>query len=132
MPQAVYNQIKWKLKDYERLKQERLDLLHGLSGPPDGMPRGSGIGNPTEQKAMRLDSIERELEAIEQSCMEMIGERSGKACPGFDPVRAYWSYEYFNAQHIRRGKNDLGPCRMTWHRFKDRLTEKIAERMNLI
>ena len=130
VPKDVYIQVKGKLMGYPRLKAQRQDILQSLGGPGDGMPRG-GIGNPTESKAIKLEYITRELEAIDQSCVEIRGEHSGKTPPDFDPIKAYWSYAYFNFKHTRQGEHDSGPSMRTWHRYKDRLTEKIAKRLKL-
>lgn len=130
VPKDVYIQVKGALMGYPRLKAQRLDILQSMGGRSQVMPP-SGMGSPTENKVIQLEAITRQLEAIDQSCVEIRGERSGKTTPEFDPIQAYWSYAYFNLQHLRQGEQDEGPSTRTWHRFKDSLTEKIAKRLQL-
>ena len=131
LPHNIYMQVQYIIKDYDRLKREKLNILCGSSPPSDGMPRSSDVGNPTEQKALRLASIENELRAIDQACAEMRGITSERTMEAFDPIKAYWSYNYFNYMHIRRGDADMGPSRRTWNRFKSRLSYRIAKNLNL-
>lgn len=132
VPKAIRIQIKYKLMDYDRLVKERFDIMHGSPPPPDGMPRGGGVGKPTEEKAVRLAMIDIELKAIDQSASEIRGEYDTKVHWDFNPIKAYWSYDYYNYMHIRKGGTDEGPSRRTWNRYKDYLTYKIAKKLKLI
>lgn len=127
---SVFFRVKYFLKDYDRLKRERISILYGSPPPPDGMPRGSASGNPTEDKAVRLMAINADLEAIEQSAVEVRGEYSGKVKDDWDPIKAYWDYNYFNCVHIRTRQNPEGPSRSTWTRYKYDLTRRIADKKN--
>lgn len=127
----VYMQVRYKLADYDRLKMERINLLYGTKTPPSGMPKGNRIGNPTEEKAVKLAYIDGELEGIDQAAMEFRGRFSGKVYEDFDVVKAYFSYDYFNYMHIRRHAEDMGPCERTWRRFKWSFSEKVAEKLKL-
>lgn len=127
---GVYYQVKGLLMDYDRLKSDRLDIVYGANYRMTGMP-GGGTTDKTAQKAMRLAYIDSRLDAIAQASMLMLGERGARVMDGFDPMKAYWSYAYFNNQHIRTEKNPNGPCRRTWNNFKDRFSALIAEKLNL-
>ena len=127
---GVYVQVKGLLQDYDRLKRDRIDILYG-SKQFDGMPRGSDVGAPTEQKAIRMAYISTRLEAIDQSAFLMRTWLGDKVFEGFDPIEAYWSYDYFNFQHRRTSEDHNGPCRRTWHKYKDRFTESIAQKLNI-
>ncbi len=127
---GVYKQVKGILQDYDRLKRDRLDILYG-SRQTDDMPRGSDVGMPTEQRAIRLSYIDNRLVAIDQSAVLMRVWLGEKVTESFDPVKAYWSYDYYNCQHKRTRAGDNGPSRRTWHRCKDRFTECIAEKLKL-
>lgn len=131
VPKDVYEQVKALLRGYDRLKKERLDLVYGSKQPSDGMPRGSGISSPTEQKGIKLAYIDSRLEAIDQAAVLMRGRYDGKVYEDFDPVRAFWSYDYFNYQHIREDENDEGPVRKTWTRFRFSFAGIIAKRLNI-
>lgn len=127
---GVYKQINGIMQDYDRLKKQRLDIIYG-TGKSDGMPRGSDVSMPTEQKAIQLSYIDSRLEAIDQTCVAMRGWFGDKVYEDFDPIKAYWSYEYFNYQHKRKEENDDGPVYRTWQRYKDRFTEFAANRLNI-
>lgn len=69
LPKTLYNRTLGVIRDYERMKSERNDILHGGSCAQDGLPRGSGLGNPTESKALKLEQISRDMEAVEQALL---------------------------------------------------------------
>lgn len=130
MDKTLKRKIKYILADYDRMKRDRLDILYGSANPADGMPRASGVGKPTERKAERLAAIESELQAIDQTCVEFRGEMSRKTREEFDPLKAYWNYDYYNYMHRRTSTKPEGPSSRTWHRFKDRLEKRVAEKLN--
>lgn len=61
----------------------------------------------------------------------MRGKYDGKVYEDFDPVKAFWSYDYFNYPHIRADKNDEGPVRKTWTRFRFSFAGIITKRLNI-
>lgn len=132
LPHNVYMQVQYKIKDYDRLKKERLDVLYGYGNKVDGMPRGNRIGRPTEESAIRLAYIDDQLAAIDQSAVEMRGRFSKRVYEDFDPIKAYWSYDYFNYIHIRNKESDEGPSRSTWNRFKCVFSSMIAQKLKII
>lgn len=132
VPKTVHMRVKALLKDYQRMCSMKNDLLYGSMAPLDGMPRGVTSGNPTAQKAIKLAALSREITAIDQTCMLMRGEYSGKTYEDFDPLKAYWSYDYYNYQHIRTTQQTHGPSTRTWHRYKDKFTMIIAKKLNFL
>ena len=80
----VYKIVRFRLADYDRLKRERENILHSSSGPSDGMPRGGGISNPTEQKALKLLEIDNFFHIVGQACMTIRGEYNKKVQEDFD------------------------------------------------
>lgn len=127
----VYMQVRYKLKDYDRMKAERLNILYGSVKPPDGLPKGNGIGTPTEAKALKLAYMESALEGIDQAASYFRGLYSKKTYEDFDAIKAYWSYDYFNYMHMRKNEEDNGPCERTWRRFKWAFSEKVAENLKI-
>lgn len=127
----MYYQVKGILMGYDRLKKERLDLLYGTQYAISGMPHGGGVGDPTAQKAEKLAVVNDRLEAIDQAAVLMRGERGDKVHESFDPIKAYWSYDYFNCQHHRTQDSPNGPCRRTWNNYKDRFSAAIAQSLRL-
>lgn len=130
IPKDVYMRVHWLLRGYERMKRERLDIIWS-SSPQNGMPKAKGNASPTEAKAIKLASIENELQAIDQSAVEVRGEYSSATEESFDPIKAYFSYDYFNASHKRKSEDDLGPSEKTWRRFKQYFSVKIAKKAKL-
>lgn len=128
----IYYQVKGILMGYDRLRKERLDILYGAQFEISGMPGGGGTGNPTEQKAAKLAALDERLEAIDQAAVLMRGERGDRVYEGFDSIKAYWSYDYFNCQHKRTKESPNGPCRRTWNNYKDRFSAAIAQRLKII
>lgn len=127
----VYYQVKGILMGYDRMKRERLDLIYGAQYAISGMPHGSGQGDPTEQRAIKLAYINERLEAVDQAAVLMRAERGNKVGEDFDPIKAYWNYNYFNFQHKRTDKSRNGPCARTWNNFKDRFSAIIAENLKI-
>ena len=132
LPHAVYMQVKYIISDYNRLRHERLDILYGSPKPPDGMPRGVALTDPTGERGTRLAEINRRIEAIEQSAREISAELSGKVQRDFNPFEAYWSFDYFNYIYLRKRPDDIGPGERTWRRFKHKFGHKIAVKLKII
>lgn len=131
LPHGLYMQVLWKIRDYERLKRERLNVLYGSGGTADGMPRGSDVGQPTEQKALKLAYIDSQMAAVDEACTWIRGEYSGRVVEDFNPLDAFEDYGYFNYSYVRKGDDDLGPCIRTWKYFRARLCYKVAENLNM-
>lgn len=127
----VYYQVKGILMGYDRLKKERLDILYGAQYAISGMPHGGNVGDPTAQKAEKLAAIDEKLKGIEQAAMLMRGERGDRVPEEFDPIKAYWNYDYFNCQHKRTKESPNGPCRRTWNNYKDRFSWAIAQNLKI-
>ncbi|WP_343274622.1 hypothetical protein [Ligaoa zhengdingensis] len=131
LDRSLTRRLKAVIGDYDRLKKRRLDIIYGGSTRQDGMPHGGGVGKPTEEKGTRLAEIDRELEAIDQTCVEIRAIYSAKVQPEFDPIKAYWQYDYFNYMHIRSPISPEGPSRRTWNRYKDRIHMMLAKKLGL-
>lgn len=65
LPRNLYMRMLYLVRDYERLKSERDDILNS-SPPSDGLPH-SGIGNPTENKAIKLAALGDKCDAIDKA-----------------------------------------------------------------
>ena len=121
---ALFGRIRSILESYDDQVRERNDILLGSPLPSDGMPKGTYVGRPTEDKAIRLAQIDAELQAVEQSVVEMQGELSGKVPDEFDVIKAYWDYAYYDC--------NKGGCPKSWNNFKHTFSYKIAKKLNLI
>ena len=131
IPHNIYMQVQYKLKDYDRLMKEKLDILYAPPKPPDGMPKGNGTSSTVEDKAVKRDAIDRELAAIDQGAVMMIASYANAVYDDFNPIKAYWSYNYYNYMHIRKHENDHGPSRRKWNYFKSILTGIVAKNLKL-
>ena len=132
LPQSVYMRVLWKIRDYERLREEQMKILYASSPPPDGQPKSSALGNPTEQKALRRAYIDAELAAIDQASIVLQGEYSNRMTTGFDPLTAFQDYLYFCQEYRRKTKNDEGPCTRTWKYYRARFVYEVAKNSQLI
>lgn len=96
--------IEIKIRRYpenKRLYEEELDDLVHRTPENDGMPRGSGTSNPTEQLAIklaenqRLSRIKREINAVEAVYNNMIPEYQ-------EVIRTrFWTYRYRNMSYLK-------------------------------
>lgn len=77
LPNAVYHQTIWVIRDYDRMCSELHDILVESPDPPDGMPRGSNTGDETYTKAKRREELRDKVSAIEDA-LELIPEEYRK------------------------------------------------------
>ena len=131
LPHDVYMQVKNRLMGYNRLRREKMDIIHGSPLPQDGMPRSTDLSNPTQRKVIKLEYIEATIRAIDEAAEYMYSKLKGKVYDEFEPIRAYWSYDYFNYEFVRKEENDEGPSRRTWNRFKSMFSYYIAKNLNI-
>lgn len=66
LPKEVYMQTLWFIRDYPRMKEE-YDSLIGRSHPMDGQPRGTDVGDPTGQIAVKAAELSGKINAIEKA-----------------------------------------------------------------
>lgn len=96
---AKYNELKYFCMQYEDKKRE----LHGNYGlgavVSDGMPHGSTVGNPVEQRAIRNVMLQKDIEMIEQTAIEADAEISPYI---LENVTEGNPYEYMNVPAGRR------------------------------
>ena len=65
LPHNLYMRMLYLVRDYERIRSEREDIL-SASPVPDGIPH-SGNGNPTEQKAIKMAELDSTCSAVEKA-----------------------------------------------------------------
>jgi len=130
IPKDVYKQVVAILSGYERLKRERQEILYGTPQKLES-GRSNEAGRPAEQKAIKLTYIDERLRAVDQACVWMRGKLDGKAGYEFNPLEAFYDYNYYNAQYIRHGPKDNGPAPRTWRRYKRRFASLVAKNLKL-
>jgi len=131
MPHNLYMQIQYKIRDYDRLKREYLDILHSSPDPHEIYSKAAFKGSPTESKAIKLSCIDNSLKGIDQAIIEVRGIYSSITYEEFDPIKAYWSYDYYNYIHKRKNMDDIGPSRRTWNNYKTMFSKIIAQNLKL-
>lgn len=129
IPSDVYMTMKSILSGYDRLKARKTAIEQGSNPPFNGMPNGNITSNPTEEKALMLAGINEKLYAIDQTYIEMQGMYSHKTYEDFSPIKAFWSYDYFNYMHKRKNEDDNGPSYRTWNNFKHCFAKIMARQL---
>lgn len=115
LPKAVYYQAVYAVRDYDRIRDEYNSILHASTGGSDGQPRSTKIGDPTEKKAERLESLFEKLSAIERALHLLPEEyRSGV----FNNVRYQSPYPYIAGV-------------ATWSRQRRRFLFLVAKNLHL-
>lgn len=67
---AKYNELKYFCMQFSEKKQ-KLRSIEGLKAVSyDGMPKGSNVGQPTEQEAVRNASLQADIDLIVQTAQE--------------------------------------------------------------
>lgn len=116
LPKTLYYRVLWLIRDYERLKAERNEIIYSYNCQQDGLPKGNTVGNPTEDRAIKLERLSRELDAIDQALLLVEQDmRSGilnNICYGV----------YF--PHY--------PSVRTWQRVKQRFIYQVAKNLKII
>lgn len=65
LPHNIYMQVLYTIRDYDRLREERKDIL--LSVPDSASPEG----DPTANRALQLAKVNERLEAIDRAIREI-------------------------------------------------------------
>lgn len=130
MDHDLYMQMVYLIRGYPNLLSRKQEILYGSPPPPDGMPRGNGTSNPTENKAITLAVINEQLKAIEQTMMDLKG-RYQNTFTGeeFQPYDAFIDKGVFSYYRSSRRK-DSAPCDKTWNRYRSEFAYKVAKKLN--
>lgn len=64
---GLYQKTLAFVRDYDGMRQDRINIIHGTSSALDGMPRGSGTSDTTADKAMRILALDSDIDAIEKA-----------------------------------------------------------------
>ncbi len=101
----------WRfVRDYPRLVREREDMIYES---PDGTGGGrSGVGRPTENKALRIATMDDDIRAIERALEKL--------------PREYRQGVLDNVLYGRR-MDDLSGARSTWSRWRGRFLWHVAK-----
>lgn len=70
LPHNLYMRVLYHIRDYDRLKFERQEVLHS-SPCLDGQPKGDSAASSTENKAIRLMKLEEDCAAVDQALTQI-------------------------------------------------------------
>lgn len=115
LPTAVWNKTIWQIRDYYRLKEARDDIIY-QRGADDGMPHGSGTGDPTFQKAEKLSRVTDVVKAIEDALKQIPQEYR----------KGVWDNVQFRSPY----PDDA--ARRTYGRMKARFVFLVARRLDYV
>jgi hypothetical protein len=116
LPTAVYNKAIWEIRDYYRLRAESESILEESPDPPDGLPRGTSVGNEVESKAIKREKLKWKIEVIESN-LEIIPE---------EYRRGVWKNIQYRTPYPKNAD------RTTYSRYKSQYINAIATEMELI
>lgn len=116
LPRTLYNQVIAIVRDYDRKLEKVNDVLYGNVPPPDGMPRGTVVGDPVGMKVEAVEAPLREIEAINRA-LNAIPEEY--ALYIFDNVR--YGDPYPDIAH-----------RNTWSKWRKRFLYQVARSLRYI
>jgi DNA-directed RNA polymerase specialized sigma24 family protein len=112
LPQTLYRRCLALVRDYERLKAERDNIIYA-GGTGDGQPHGESPVSTTEAKALRLVEIDADCDAVERALERLPAEyRRG----------VYTNVVYGVCQWALTGASDR-----TWSRWRHMLLYTVAK-----
>ena len=116
LPDAVYFQVIWQIRDYYRLKDMADAILGESSGMGDGMPHGSPSPDGVFNKAIRRMELTRITNAIDEAYAQIPDEYQ----------RGVWN------NILYRTSVPQDADRATYARYKSKMIYHIAELLGLI
>ena len=122
LPRSLYNRVLYIIRDYDRLCEQRKEIIFGSANMESGMPHGTNTSNPTEQKAIRLAQIESEINIIDNALRQIPPEYAQYV---FDNVR----YGYRCPSWVQN--KDLA-SRRTWSRWRTKFLYFVAKNLKLL
>ena len=136
LPQTVYMRVKYTLKDYERMRLLREQLMHGGFGGVIHRALGTAReGDPTGDKAAALASLTEEVEAIERVLHDMAAIYANSVkredIHYFNALGAFMDYGLF-CYLLCDPETGKQPCRQTWQNYKCMLAYRVALNLGYI
>ena len=116
LPRNVYMRTLYLIRDYDRLKRLRQEILYSSPPPPDGQPGCKGGSDSTADKAIQIADVSKECEAIEQAILCIPDEyRKGVV------NNVMYQIRYPDTAHY-----------MTWAKYRSRFIQNVAKNMRYI
>lgn len=111
LPQNLYRQTLFAIRDYNRVKEEYEHLIEGQAVIMDGQPKGSDPGDPTAALAAKAERLHDQLKAVDDA---------KKVIPA-EFMRGVWESIVYGAPYPR----DAGTA--TYSRWKSRFVYEVAK-----
>jgi len=136
LPQTVYMRVKYTLKDYDRMRSLREQLMHGgFGGTVHRALRAVNEGDPTGDKGAKLAALTEELEAIERVLHDMAAIYADRIIREdvhyFDALGAFMDYGLF-CYMLCDPVTGRQPCRQTWQNYKCMMAYHVALNLGYI
>lgn len=64
---GIYQRTLALVRDYDGMRQDRINILHGTYSSLDGMPKGNNISDPTADRAAKIAVLSGDIDAIEKA-----------------------------------------------------------------
>lgn len=110
LPPETFRMVKHFCYSYAEMKREALNM-QGLRSPAmDGMPRGSGVSNPTERDGMRLAELGRKIRIIEDAVLATAPDEYKWLFANVTDRRKPWSVLH-DRYGCKIGRNRMGRMR---------------------
>jgi len=113
LPQPLYRMTLAFIRDHNRRVAEYNGIIDESQPPPDGQPKGTVKGNPTERDGIRRAELKEAIDAVD-SALEMIPD---------EYRRGVWA----NITEHKRYPDDAHP--RTYRTYKQRFIYYVAHNM---
>ena len=110
LPRSLYKMTLAFIRDYDRRKQEYDAIGTESPPPPDGQPRGTVIGKPTERAGISRAELKADIDAV----------KSALDCVPPEYRKGVWD----SIVHNKRYPNDAAPRTYSYH--KQRFIYQVA------
>lgn len=116
LPHTLYRRVLALVRDYPRLVREREDMIYES---PEGTGGGrGGVGRPTENKALRIATMDDDIRAIERALEKL--------------PREYRQGVLDNILFGTRQADLSYAAERTWQRWKSRFLWHVAKNRHLL
>ena len=122
LPKSLYKRVLAVIRDYDRQRQSHDEIIFGGGNTNIGMPHSTAVGNPTEQKGMRLAQIDDDICAIDAALRQIPSEYATYI---FDNIRYGYNYPSWVQNKDKANK-------ATWSRQRMKFIYFVAKNLKLL
>ena len=129
MSHDVFMMLYYLIRGHEDTKRQMKDEIMLKSSYADGLPRGSGVSNPTLDAAIRLSSLSERVDAVELAIKKMSAKYGNRSA--FDAYAAFLSKAVF-CEYRSDPKKEAAPCDKTYTRYRREFAEIVGRCLNYL